>query len=71
MAEYLHEGQQGSQTHLVILAGNALLKVIKAHLLPALLYYGTRNGHLDSQELIALTVLAGACLEKAHQALHL
>ena len=66
--EYLHQGQQGGKADLVIFGGDALFQLFKIHLPPAASYDLPRYGDLDSQELIALAVLAGAGLEEAGEA---
>ena len=55
----------------MILAADALLQLLEAHLPPALLDHLASYGDLDSQELIALAILAGTGFEKARKACHL
>ena len=71
VTEYLNKRQKCSQTYLMILTHNALLKFSKAHVFPALLNDGARYRHFDTKELITLTILAGTCLEESHQPLNL
>ena len=68
MSENLHQRQQGRQPHLVILGSDAALQEGPVGLLPACFYDGPRYGNLDSQELVALAVLAGAGFEESAQA---
>ena len=67
MAEDFHQGKKRRKPHLVVRAGDAFLKLGEPGFLPTSLYDFARDGNLDAKELVALSVLAGPCLEKAHQ----
>jgi len=69
--EDLHEGEQGGEAQLVVLAGDAFFEVVETRLPPAFADDRARHGNLDSQELVALAVLAGAGLEEAREPRHL
>ena len=69
--EDLHEGEEGGEAQLVVLAGDAFFEVLETRLPPAVFDNGARHGDLDSQELVALAVLARAGLEEAREPRHL
>ena len=71
MVENLYQGKEGSQTDLMVFGGDAELQLIKARRPPTCLDDGTRYGDLDTQELIAFSVLPGAAFEKPAQAFYL
>ena len=71
MLENLHQREQGGEAHFVILAGDALLQLREPHRAPAAANHLARDGHFDTQELVAFAILAGARLEKAGEAGHL
>ncbi len=64
VAELLHKGQQGGETNLVILAGNAFLKFRKADGTPAFPDHRASYRHLDSQELVAIAIATFTGFEK-------
>jgi hypothetical protein len=78
--EYFYEGEERGQPDFVVFAGDALFQFReaarvsvprRAQFSPTLFHYFTGHGNLDSQELVALAVLARPGLEKARQPLDL
>ena len=71
MPEDLHQRQQGRQAHLVVFGTDAFFQVVKTGGPPAIFHYGPRYRNLDTQELIAITILSRTGFEEPGQPLHL
>ena len=80
MRENIHQRKQGCQPHFMIFTADAALEFGErpgiwgftptgsGRSAPVLFHYRPSHGYLDSQELVALSVLAGAGLEKSAEA---
>ena len=71
MFEYLHYSEKRCKPHFVIIIDNAFFKFGNRYRIPIFFYDSASHWNLDSQELVAFTILTGPGFEKTRESSHL